>query len=112
LDGIHDQDIVTVPGYAPEAGGPVVLHPVTCVAGDYFSAMGIPLREGRYLVLSDSRRAERTCVVDEDFAQRYWPPGEAVGKQVYRGTIAEGETPYTVVGVVGRVDPIEALRHE
>lgn len=103
LSGINDQDLVTVPGHAQEPGGPVVLHPVACVGGDYFSAMGIPLRAGRYLTLSDSHSAEQTCVVDEDFARRYWPEGEAVGRQVYRGTIDDDEKPYTVVGVVGSV---------
>ena len=36
-------------------------------------AMGFSLREGRFLTAADSRRAERVCVVDEDFARYYWP---------------------------------------
>ena len=51
------------------------------VAGDYFAALGIPLREGRFLTSADSHRAERVCVVDEDFARRYWPDGGAVGQK-------------------------------
>jgi hypothetical protein len=43
------------------------------VNGDYFSALRIPLREGRFLTAEDSRGAARVCVVDEDFARRYWP---------------------------------------
>jgi len=103
LTGISDQDTVTVPGHAAEPGGPVVVHAMACVGGEYFSAMGIPLKSGRFLEMADSHREDPTCVVDEDFARRYWPDGDALGKQVYRGTIAEGETPYRVVGVVGSV---------
>ena len=55
------------------------------VTGDYFTALGIPLREGRLLTASDSHRAERVCVVDEDFARRYWPNGEALGQRVFQG---------------------------
>ena len=74
------------------------------VGGDYFTAMGLTLREGRFVVEADSRRAERVCVVDEDFARRYWPTGGAVGQRVFQGTApaeereAEG---FTIVGVVG-----------
>lgn len=36
---------------------------------DYCAAMGFSLREGRFLTAGDSRRPERVCVVDEDFAR-------------------------------------------
>ena len=55
----------------------------TASSGDYFTALGIPLREGRFLTSADSHRAERVCVVDEDFARRYWPNGGALGQQVF-----------------------------
>jgi ABC-type antimicrobial peptide transport system permease subunit len=81
-----------------------VVHDALAVAGDYFAAMGIPLREGRYLNHADTRSEQMPCVVDEDFARRYWPQGGAIGKQVYMGTqIKPGDEPFVVVGVVGAV---------
>jgi len=80
-------------------------HYAYSVGGDYFTTMGFPLRDGRYLVADDSRRAERVCVVDEDFARWYWPQGGAVGQLLFEG----GEPgpndadAYTIVGVVGAV---------
>ncbi len=74
------------------------------VSGNYFQAMGLPLRSGRFLTATDSRRAERTCVVDEDFARYHWPQGNPVGQKLFQGSQARDEAEaFTVVGVVGSV---------
>ena len=74
------------------------------VGGDYFNAMGFSLRSGRFLTTADSRRAERVCVVDEDFARYYWPNTSALGQQLFQGSEEGPESEaFTVVGVVGRV---------
>ena len=89
------------------------------VTPDYFRAMSIPLKGGRYFDAHDDRSAlagkdlsklnenEReiaylnAIVIDEEFARRYWP-GEAVGRRIRLGT--DDKAPVlTVVGVVGRV---------
>jgi predicted permease len=74
------------------------------VAGDYFRAMGFSLRAGRFLTADDSLRAQRVCVVDEDFARYYWPHSRAIGERLWDGS-AEGKDAesFTVVGVVGGV---------
>ncbi|HYT69069.1 MAG TPA: ABC transporter permease [Vicinamibacterales bacterium] len=74
------------------------------IAGDYFVTMGIPLREGRFLSPADVRPGSRVCVVDEDFVQRYWPQGGAIGHRLFAGS-REGDPgdAYTIVGVVGSV---------
>jgi predicted permease len=74
------------------------------VDGDYFAAMGFSLREGRFLTADDSRRRERVCVVDEDFARYYWPHTSAVGQRLFEGSdIGADADAFTVVGVVGAV---------
>ena len=71
------------------------------VAGDYFRALGFSLREGRFLDAADSRRRERVCVVDEDFARYYWPHTSALGQHLFQGSAARAEEEaFTVVGVV------------
>jgi putative ABC transport system permease protein len=74
------------------------------VAGDFFGAMGIPLIEGRYLAATETGDATRTCVVDEDFARRFWPSRGAIGQRLFLG-LAEGppSEAYMIVGVVGAV---------
>jgi len=74
------------------------------VAGDYFAAMGIPLREGRYLSAGDAGALARTCVVDEDYARRYWPAGGAIGHRLLLGSSQGPDIDaYTIVGVVAPV---------
>jgi len=43
------------------------------------------------------------CVVDEDFARRYWPKGGALGQRVFPGADPDEAKFLTIVGVVGAV---------
>jgi putative ABC transport system permease protein len=90
------------------------------VTSDYFRTMNIPLRSGRYFDEHDDRSwlagrdlsklnegqkgiaGVNVIVIDEEFARRYWPGEEAVGKRIRLGTDAAAPV-LTVVGVVGRV---------
>lgn len=95
---------VSVEGQPPSADAANERHYISTVAGDYLVALGVPLREGRMLEVPDLRRPEHVCVVDEDFADRYWPRGGAVGNRVAMGTRDAGERAMrTIVGVVGSV---------
>ena len=103
LSGDSGKTAVTPKGYAPPPGQSVHGHYSYAVHGDYFSALGIPLREGRFLISADSHRAERVCVVDEDLAERYWPNGGALGQRIALGDEKDDAQLFTIVGVVGAV---------
>jgi predicted permease len=110
LSGYYGKTAVTPKGYVPPPGQSLHGHYSYGVNGDYFTALGIALREGRFLTSADSHRPERFCVVDEDFARRYWPKGGALGQQVFHPGItdngkSEGEEGnlFTIVGIVGPV---------
>src|SRR5205807_898509 len=91
LSGDRGKSAVTPKGYVPPVGQSLHGHYLYQVTGDYFAALGIPLREGRFLTSADSHRADRVCVVDEDFARRYWPHGGALGQRIFPNTrSAEG----------------------
>jgi putative ABC transport system permease protein len=110
LSGDNGKTAVTPKGYVPPPGQSLHGHYSYGVNGDYFTALGIALREGRFLTSADSHRPERFCVVDEDFARRYWPNGGALGRQVFhpgityngKSEVGEGNL-FTIVGVVGTV---------
>jgi predicted permease len=115
LSGDNGKTAITPKGYVPPPGQSLHGHYSYGVSGDYFSALGIPLREGRFLTSPDSHRSERVCVVDEDFARRYWPQGGALGQQVFHGNIVftgkgsdtDNANLFTIVGVVGSVKQAE-----
>ncbi len=107
LSGDNDKFAITPKGYVLQPGESLPGHYFYGISGDYFSALGIPLREGRFLTSADSHRPERVCVVDEDFARRYWPKGGALGQRVFQGTESEDARLFTVVGVVGAVKQAE-----
>jgi predicted permease len=104
FSGHSGKSAATVEGYIPRPGESARGHYAYGVAGDYFRAMGFSLRAGRFLTADDSRRSQRVCVVDEDFARYYWPKGSAVGQRLWDGSEARKDSEaFTVVGVVGEV---------
>src|SRR4030095_6143128 len=49
---------------------------------DYFSAVGIPLLEGRVFTDADNAEAPKVIVINESLANRYWPDHDSIGKSV------------------------------
>jgi len=104
LSGNNIKSAVSVRGYVPRAGESLQGHYTYGVAGDYFTALGIPLLEGRIIGSAETQRSERVCVVDENFARRYWPHASAIGHQVFQaGDDTSAARAFTIIGVVGAV---------
>lgn len=68
------------------------------ISPDYFAALKIPLRAGRFFSLSDRIGSERVVIIDDNLARQYWPAGNPIGKRMRQGTAWS-----TIVGVVGHV---------
>ena len=68
-------------------------------AGNYFQAMGIPLRRGRFFTDSDKPGSPPVMIIDETLAAQYWPGQDPIGKRIS----VMGDKPREVVGVVGHV---------
>jgi predicted permease len=107
LSGDSGKTAITPKDYVPPPGQSQHGHYSYGIHGDYFSVLGIPLREGRFLTSADSHRSDRVCVVDEDFARRYWPNGGAIGQRVAFGDDTDDAKLFTIVGVVGAVKQAE-----
>ena len=113
FSGKSGKSAATVKGYIVRPGDSARGHYSYGVGGDYFHAMGFSLRAGRFLTADDSRRSERVCVVDEDFARHYWPNGNAIGQQLWDGSEAGKDAEaFTVVGVVGRAKQVGLTEDE
>jgi predicted permease len=90
-------------GYVPPKGENMSLATNAIVAGDYFSAMKIPLLRGRYLTEADTADAQLVLVVNRKLAQHYWPHQDPIGKRLRVGT-PEMQTPWlTIVGEIADV---------
>ncbi|MBW8869187.1 MAG: ABC transporter permease, partial [Acidobacteriales bacterium] len=112
LSGEDGKSAITPRGYVPRRGESLHGHYFYGVTGNYFAALGIPLREGRFLTSADSHRPDRVCVVDEDFSRRYWPSGGALGQRVFQGTDSDDAQLFTIVGVVGPVKQADMTEPE
>jgi len=71
------------------------------VSPSYFAAMGIPLRMGRLLDEHDS--GSQNILINEAFAEAFWPHGEALGKRINFCSLAPDPCWTTIVGIVGNV---------
>lgn len=68
-----------------------------------FQALGVPLLYGRDFQETDNSNTLRVAIIDEPFARRYWPAGDAVGKRIE--TTGDQEW-MTIVGVAGGVKQV------
>jgi putative ABC transport system permease protein len=80
----------------PPAGGRPSL-PVAGISPAYFHVLEIPLLRGRLLTASDR---ELAAVVNQAFAEEFFPQGEALGKRISVGSQARWRE---IVGMVGNV---------
>jgi putative ABC transport system permease protein len=66
---------------------------------DYFRAVGIPLLSGRFFTLADDSKSPIVVIVNSEFARRFFPGEDAVGKRAdiwgFKGV--------QIVGVIGNV---------
>jgi predicted permease len=72
------------------------------VMPDFFSALRIPLVDGRAFGADDRADSPPVVIINESTARRFWPNENAVGKRIRLGSDASGPE-VTIVGVVGDV---------
>jgi putative ABC transport system permease protein len=75
---------------------------ITVASPDYFRAMSIPLREGRFLEARDTEHAPRVAVISDALKRREWPNESPIGRKIrisWHGRRLEME----IVGVVSQI---------
>jgi putative ABC transport system permease protein len=77
---------------------------IKVVTPNYFHTFNIPLLSGRDFTAHDDEKALPVVMVNQAFAQRYFPNENAVGKHIKPGASNGGEPPMReIIGVVGNV---------
>jgi putative ABC transport system permease protein len=89
---------INVEGYAPPPGQELQAD-IRVASTDYFRTMEIPLRKGRFFTEDDNADKPQVVIIDEKFAQRFWPDSDPIGKHLW----FDPKKPMTIVGVVGVV---------
>jgi predicted permease len=85
LDGEGSVTGINIPG-APQAGSENPIANYRPVSPGYFSAMGIPLSQGRVFSAADQGR--RVVVVSQSIADRFWPARIPLGESASRNGLA------------------------
>jgi putative ABC transport system permease protein len=97
----------------PLPDGQRAAAPVRVIATDYFKTMGIPVLQGRVFDEKDRFESAPVVIVNERFANKYFPGQNVVGKRIMPGFAADdnGEKMREIVGVVGNVKHL-SLRND
>ncbi|PYK47143.1 MAG: ABC transporter permease [Verrucomicrobia bacterium] len=84
------------PGERPEAE-------INHVTPDYFRVMGMPVLRGSAFTEDDRADRPRSVIIDETFAQKYFPGKDPIGQQIDDNqSDQKNPPPLTIVGVVPR----------
>jgi putative ABC transport system permease protein len=83
-------------------------HPASeyrAVGLDYFGAMSIPLLKGRDFTLRDDKKAAPVIVINEAFAEKFFPGEDPIGKRIMPSIAVDDTEPAMreIIGVVGNV---------
>jgi len=70
------------------------------IMGDYFRAIGMPLLRGRLFTEADNVDSRLVTIVNQEFAQHYWPNENPIGKRIRFGTHGQNTPWMSIIGVV------------
>lgn len=72
------------------------------ISPDYFRAIGIPLRQGRFFSEQDRDKSVPVVIISEAMARRFWPGENPIGKRLTPSFHSE-QGAREIVGIVGDV---------
>jgi putative ABC transport system permease protein len=99
LTRVNSATPFNIEGRAPVEGEKLTAN-YRLVTPGYFAALRVPLRAGRLLGPADVQAPPHALLVDQTFADKYFPGGSAVG---HRLVLTGVDDPVEIVGVVGNV---------
>ncbi|HEY1938535.1 MAG TPA: ABC transporter permease [Candidatus Angelobacter sp.] len=77
---------------------------IKVVTPEYFHTLNIPIMSGRDFTDHDNNNAPGVVMVNEAFAQRYFPNENPIGKHITPGASNHGKPqPREIIGIVGNV---------
>ncbi|HLL70271.1 MAG TPA: ABC transporter permease [Pyrinomonadaceae bacterium] len=98
---------VYIEGYQPKPNEDTELN-TNIVSPNYFKTIGIPLVQGRDFSTEDTATSPGVVIINEEFARRYFPGANALGKRVR----TDSEGPYLEVIGIAKNAKYRGLREE
>jgi len=84
---------------------------ITLISGDYFKTMQAPILKGRDFTDADTADAPKVMIINQAFADKYFPGEDPIGKKLIPGL--DGGVPLReIVGVTGNIQHSMTQRHE
>jgi predicted permease len=74
-------DVVQPEGYVPQPNESMEVD-LASVAPHYFRTLRTPLRVGREFTSEDVAKSQPVAIVNQEFANRYWPGQDPIGRRV------------------------------
>jgi putative ABC transport system permease protein len=103
LAGTNSDWSFTIEGQPSNDNSPSPDEEKRQVASDYFRALETPLIKGRFFTDADKADAPLVMIVNQAFAKKFWPKGDALGQRVTFGDPKKDPKWITIVGVVGDI---------
>ena len=91
----------TAEGQPGLQGGARPVTEVRVISGDYFAAMGIPLKKGRFFDAAEQRENRNVVIISEAMARQAFPGLDPIGRRV--AISWTDESFQEVIGVVGDI---------
>jgi predicted permease len=93
--GLSDNDwSITIPGYTPSPNEMMSIDD-NQVTPDYFETMGISMLKGRGIEARDDSTAQKVIVINQHFAEHFWPGQDPIGR-----IVRTAGSDHAVIGVV------------
>ncbi|MGB6484979.1 MAG: ABC transporter permease [Candidatus Acidiferrales bacterium] len=97
FDGWSNNNSIYVEGAAKKPENPMVTS--QRIGPDFFSTMDIPIILGRGINRTDTAASPTVAVIDETFAQRFFPGQNPVGRHFSRGSKFDPKDSIEIIGV-------------
>ncbi|MBV9009707.1 MAG: ABC transporter permease [Verrucomicrobia bacterium] len=103
LSGTNSDSSFDIEGKVLVKGQPSPDEEVRSVTPDYFRVLQTPLLKGRLFSNSDTSDAPLVAIINEAFAHKYFPNGDALGKRITFDDPKKNPAWTTIVGIVGNI---------
>jgi predicted permease len=99
-----------VEGYTPAQGEDDPYARPRFIGAGFFAVLGVPVVAGREFTSDDRAGSERVVIISQAIAQRLFPNGDAVNRQLWMDERLFKPVPLRIVGVVADVDDENLVR--